>query len=135
MVAESLVLVDRCGCGSSGDRRGRQLVVEAPSDVLGPSLPAIRPPGVAFFGRLRVKVAIRVDPARILKNLGDPGAFFRKKAGIFSIGFPVFQIDFALSDIPVCTDDNLTSALSQLDQMWIKDVEKTELGLLSLWRA
>src|SRR4051812_45963818 len=59
VVGEALLLVDRFLACLRRDARRRDLVVDAPADVLRPGLPAVRPPGVLV--RLRVDSAEHVD--------------------------------------------------------------------------
>jgi hypothetical protein len=48
VVAEPLFLVDRCASCRCGDGGRGQLIVEPPTDIFGPGLATIRPPGVGL---------------------------------------------------------------------------------------
>ena len=112
MVGETLLLVDaRRYCLCSHTRCGN-LVVDAPTDVLGPGLAAIRPPGVGFqFG---MQFAEHIDEADFVEQLGEPGALFRQEAGILFVAAPVLQVFFGVGDVPVAADDDVAPALPQL---------------------
>lgn len=69
MVAKPLTLIDAGANRAFSQAFGRDLVVDSPSNVLGPSLPAIAPPSVPSVGCVRFNPTIGVQQ------------FFRVRAG------------------------------------------------------
>ena len=67
MIGETFVLIDTLRARLFGYARRGDLVVDAPTDVLGPSLTAVRPPGVLV--RFVVQGAEHVHPAEFIENL------------------------------------------------------------------
>ncbi len=113
MVAEALFLVDARGYRLCSHIRSGDLVIETPTDILGPCLAAIRPPGVGFeFG---VQFAEHIDEADFIEQLGEPGAFFRQEAGVLLVAAPVLQVFFGMGDVPVAAHDHVAPTVSQLD--------------------
>src|SRR5262249_1674822 len=72
VVGEAAVLVDARALRFRRDARRRDLVVDAPADVLLPRLAAVRPPGV--LPGPRVDAAEHVHPADAIEGLAEPGA-------------------------------------------------------------
>src|ERR1043165_5677209 len=99
VVGKPLRLVDRFLLRRRRDARGRDLVVEAPADVLLPRLAAVRPPGVLL--RLVVQAAEDVDETHLVEHARQPGALLGQEAGILLVGPPVLQVDLAVGDVPV----------------------------------
>ena len=54
MVAEPYVFENRRGLGGLGDVRGSNLIIQAPSHVVGIGLAAVAPPGVGGVGGRRL---------------------------------------------------------------------------------
>src|SRR5215467_11381517 len=79
VVGEALVLVDPRALRFRRDARRRDLVVDAPADVLLPRLAAVRPPGV--LPRPGIDSSEDIDPADAVEGLGQPFALLRKKPG------------------------------------------------------
>src|SRR5690606_37309129 len=76
MVAEPLLFVDARSLCRSGDGRGCNLVVDAPTHVIGACLSAVAPPCVGFARGLGVKPTIHVYPSQLIKHPCQPGPFF-----------------------------------------------------------
>src|SRR5690606_28853468 len=92
------------------DARRRDLVVEAPPDVLRPRLPAVAPPGVALVGGVRVKTPIDVDPADLVEDPGEPRALLGQEARVLLVAAPVLQVLLHVCDVPVAAQDDLAAA-------------------------
>jgi hypothetical protein len=65
VVGETLGLVDRFAARELGDRRRRQMVVQAPAHVLGVGLTAVAPPRVTGLGGFRLELAVDIDQPRL----------------------------------------------------------------------
>src|SRR5688572_9196148 len=79
MVGKALRLVDRAALGGCSKRRRRDLVVDAPTHVLGPGLAAIRPPRVLL--RPAVDATEYVDPSELVENAREPRPLLRQETG------------------------------------------------------
>ncbi len=67
MIGETFVLIDTLRARLFGYARRGDLVVDAPADVLGPGLAAVRPPGVLV--RFVVQGAEHVHPTELAEYL------------------------------------------------------------------
>src|SRR5882724_9340341 len=114
VVREALRLVNRSLPRLCRDARGRDLVVDAPADVLRPGLSAVRPPGV--LPGPRVDAPEHVDPADPVERLGEPGALLGEKSRVLAVSAPVLEVDLLVGDIPVAADHDLAAAVLQLLQ-------------------
>src|SRR5213075_1125093 len=112
MVGKAPVRIDRSRPGFRGDRRGRDLVVDPPSDVLCPRLPAVRPPRVAI--RARINPAEDIDEPELVEHAREPRTLLGQEAGILLIAAPVPEIDLAVRDVPVAAEDDLSPGVAQL---------------------
>src|SRR4051812_5643340 len=74
VVREPLRLVDRLLPRLRCNTRSRNLVVDAPADVLFPRLAAIGPPGVLVG--LAVQLAKDIDEAQLIEHTCEPGSLF-----------------------------------------------------------
>ena len=83
------------------------MVIDAPTDIFGPGLTAVRPPGVLVFQL--VDFAKRVQVPHIIEQRIQPCTLFRQEPGVFPVAAPVFQIDVLVGDVPV-TADNVGAA-------------------------
>src|SRR4051812_15827891 len=108
VVREPLGLVDRFLARAGGDARRRDLVVDAPADVLRPGLAAVGPPGVLIG--LRVEAAEDVDIAQLVEHARQPGALLRQEARVLLVGLPVAQVDLPVRDVPVAAKDEFLAA-------------------------
>src|SRR5712671_1304505 len=104
VVGEALLLVDRLLHRSGGNSRGRDLVVDAPADVLRPALAAVGPPGVLVG--LGVDAAEDVDEADLVEHLREPRALLRQEARILLVRAPVAQVYFLVRDVPVAAQND-----------------------------
>ena len=107
--------------------------VDAPAHILGIGLAALAPPGVAGVTRFGVQRAEHIHPAAAVEFV-KPGALFGQKARVFEVALPVFQIDFAVGNVPVATDDDVALLGQQRLQQRVKGVEKHILERLPLFR-
>ena len=73
-----------------------------------------------------------IDEAELVEHLGQPLPLFRQEAGVLLIGAPVLEVDFAVRDVPVAAQDDLTPFCTQGSKEGQEGIEKTELGLLTL---
>src|SRR5690242_947049 len=105
VIGEAPRLVDRLLQRARRDAGRRDLVVDAPADVLLPRLAAVRPPCV-LLGAL-VQPPEHVDVAELVEHLAQPGALLRQKAGVLLVGLPVAQVDLPVGDVPVAAQDHL----------------------------
>src|SRR6185503_15115527 len=87
VIGESPVRVDRRRARRRGDTRRRDLVIDAPADVLRPGLAAIRPPGVLLG--LAIDPPKDVDKAQFVEYPREPRPFFRQEPGILLVAAPV----------------------------------------------
>src|SRR5882672_2748294 len=90
VVAETLRLVD---CGASGfgaDAGCGELIIDAPSHVLGPGLAAVGPPGVLL--RFLVEAAEHVHVAELVEHPRKPLALLWQEAGVLLVGAPVLEV-------------------------------------------
>src|SRR5687768_5282555 len=72
VVREAARLVDRLALRGRGDAGGGDLVVDAPADVLRPSLATVGPPGV--MPGLLVQLAEDVHESDFVEDVREPGA-------------------------------------------------------------
>ena len=78
MIGKAFVLVDRSGAQGRFEAGADDLIIDAPADVLGPSLATVRPPRVLI--RFRVQCPEGIDPAVLFENGVEPGAFLGEEA-------------------------------------------------------
>src|SRR5439155_24520159 len=97
--------------GRLSDIRRRDLIVDAPADVLRPRLATVRPPCVLLG--LGVDPAEHIDIAQLLEYPCQPRPFLGQKARILLIAAPVLEIDGLVRDVPVAAEDHLASSLCQ----------------------
>src|SRR5204862_4666673 len=100
----------------------RDLVVDAPADVLRPRLPAIRPPRV--LPGSRVDTPEHVDEAELVEHVREPRALFRQEAGILLVAAPVAQINRLMSDVPIAAQHDFPAARDELRKVWTKRLEE-----------
>ena len=136
VIGKALLLVHRDGARRRRQTRRGDLVVDAPTDILGPGLAAVRPPGVGLAGGLGQQPAMHIDPAQPIECGAQPGAFLGQEAGILLVRLPVFQVLLGMGDVPVAAEQDLAlrcaRLLRQALQLRAELVEETELGLLAL---
>ena len=83
-----------------GQRRRRQLVVDAPSRVVVERLPAPRPPGVRTRPR-PVQLPVHVDEAMGADPPVDLGLLLRQEARLAAVALPVLDVLRAVGDVEV----------------------------------
>src|SRR5438067_7173712 len=103
VIGKAPPLVDRLTHRGGSDRRGGDLVVEPPADILGPGLAAIGPPRVLVG--LFVQPPEDVDEADLIEHPAEPGALLGQEAGVLLVRAPVAQIDLLVRDVPVAAQD------------------------------
>src|SRR5215470_3285767 len=133
VIGKAPALVDSCGARRRGDARRRDLVVDAPTHVIRPGLPAIRPPGV--LPRLLVETAENVDETQFVKYAAQPRAFLGQESRVLLVAAPILEVDRLVRDVPVAAEDDLASGFSQLLQVRQERSKEAEFGLLSRRRA
>ena len=94
-----------------GNLRGTYLIIDAPTHVLCPCLPPVRPPGVLILARF--DGAEDIHPARFVKHPIHPLPLVWQKSGVFLVGTPVSQINLPVGDIPVATDDVISPVVRE----------------------
>ena len=70
MIREALFFEDTCPQCFGGGAWRRNLIVDAPTDIFGTCLAAIRPLGVSLARCIGMQVTIDVDPPNVAKYLG-----------------------------------------------------------------
>ena len=78
------------------------VVVNAPTDVIGARVAALAPPGVLL--------GVGVDEAEGVaefagEQIGQPRALLREEAAVFQVALPVFQVFFGVGDVDVAAED------------------------------
>src|SRR5579871_6055 len=130
VVREAGFLPDAGALRAPAERRRRDLVVDAPADVLDPRSAARRPPRVLLGARIHM--AEGVDEAHAPEQLVKPGAFLRQEAGVLLVGAPVLQVDLFVGDVPVAAQHVVAPAAPQPLEVRQELAEEAELGLLAL---
>src|SRR5271169_2764998 len=105
MIREAPVLVDRYGAGRGRYTRCGNLVVDAPANVVCPSLAAVRPPRVLLG--LRVNAAKNVDETQFIEHAREPRPFLGQETRVLLVAAPVLEVDRLMRDIPVTAKDDL----------------------------
>src|SRR3546814_15476229 len=94
VVGEARLAQDRTALQAIAQRRRHELVIDAPTDVVGARRATVAPPGVVLA--FRVERAVGVDPpapargraapsAVVADPAGEPGALGRQAAGLFVV--------------------------------------------------
>ncbi len=125
MVGEPSVAEDGRRLRAAREPRARDLVVDAPADVLRPRLAAIRPPGVLLG--TRVHLAERVHPLQLSEHAVEPGALLGQEARVLPVRPPVLQVDFLVRDVDVAAQDVVAVAPRELFQVRQEGVEEAVL--------
>src|SRR5262249_43010716 len=133
VIREALRLVYPRALRLRRDARRRDLVVDAPADVLRPRPAAVRPPGV--LPRPLIHLAEHVDPPHPVEGFAEPGALLGEEARVLAVAAPVLEVDLPVRDVPVAAEHELAPAGLQLLQDGHELVEEAELRLLALLRA
>src|SRR4051812_13916129 len=94
--------------GERRDAGSGDLVVDPPADVLGPSLPEVRPPRVARGPW--IEHAEDVDESVGLEDAREPFALLGRAAGPSAIAAPVREVDVLVRHVPVAADHELAPA-------------------------
>src|SRR5215467_12762975 len=128
VVREALRFVDARTLRFRGDPGRRDLVVDAPADVLRPGLAAVRPPGV--LPRPRVDAAEHVHPAGVVEGRGEPGALLGQEPRVLAVAAPVLEVDLLVRDVPVAAEHELAPARLEPSERRSELLEKAELRLL-----
>src|SRR5699024_3584119 len=130
VIGKVLAGIDFGRAPTLGQPRRRNLVVDAPADVVFTRPPALGPPGKAI--RLRIDPAEDIDHADRPEHLVEPSALLRQKTGVLEVVLPVLQIDFLVGDVPVATDDVVAIVPGQFFQVRAQALHTAELELLAL---
>src|SRR5450830_323207 len=133
MIGEALLLVDRRSFGLGSDTSSGDVIIDTPTDVIGPGLAAIAPPGIGFAGCGWMNHAIDVDQTEFIKQTREPGSLFGQEAGVLLIALPVLQINFLVGNIPVAANDNFAAARLEHLQVGQKHLHEAKFGLLALF--
>ncbi len=107
------------------------MVVQPPTHVLGVGLTPVAPPGVGLLGGGGLQLPVHVHQAGLVQQLRHPGPFLGQEAGVFTVAFPILQVNFLVRYVDVATQDELTLGL-EADQMRVKLGQKPEFGLLAI---
>ena len=129
MVRETLVLVDFGATRRTAQSSAADLVIDAPTDILGPGLATVRPPGVLVW--LCIDLPEAIDKTTRTKELVEPGTLFRQKAGVLLVGTSVAQVDGRMSDIPVTAQQVVAAILSEPVEVEAELIQEAELRLLA----
>jgi hypothetical protein len=109
MIRKALVFVhSRLFCAGRDTRRG-DLIIDAPPNIFGPGLATVRPPSVSVASGFGQQLPMHIDKTDFIEHLREPRALFRQEAGIFSIAFPVFEVNFFVGDIPVAAQNDFST--------------------------
>src|SRR5699024_10200885 len=79
-------------------------IIDTPSRVFFPGSEPIGPPGINLF-RIWIKIAERID-IPVFQKSGKLLSFFIRKAGVSTVCFGIFQIDFFVSHIEITAKNN-----------------------------
>ncbi len=123
VVRKTQALEDKGALGFVGQARGGQLVVNAPTHVLGIGLTALAPPGVGLVALLGIEVSVNIDLACGAQQLRQPGTLLRQKARVFQVALPVFEVNGVVGNVQVPHQDELP-LFGQGQQMGVDDVQK-----------
>src|SRR4030095_3602565 len=99
------------GSRAFGNARRRDLIIDPPADVVRVSLPEVAPPGVTLGPW--VEAAKHVHPSMLIEQARQPRPLLGQEPGVLLIAPPVFQINFAVRDVDVATQDELTPTFGQ----------------------
>src|SRR5213593_2069923 len=130
MIGKAPVLVNRHRMRRDRNAWGRDLVVDAPTDVLCPRLAAVRPPGV--MSGLLIDAAENVDEAQFVEDPRQPGPLLGQEAGVLLVAAPVLEIDRLMRDVPVAAENDLALLPAQLEQMRQELLKEAELRRLPM---
>src|SRR5690606_29791200 len=139
VVGEALLAVDRAGTQALAQRRGYELVVDAPADIVGARRAAVAPPGVVLA--FRMQHAVGVDPAAAGGHVGlllavgaqavEPVALLGQAAGVLLVGGPVADVQAAAHDVPVTAQHVVAAAGQPLVQDRPQPLHHLELVALA----
>ena len=117
-------------------RRGGQVVINAPAHVVGIGLAPVAPPGVACGGGLRLELAVHIAQAAtgriVAEQLVHPGALFGGKTAVFLVAAPVFNVFLRVRDIDVAAQNKVPLPF-QRHQVGMHGIQKAKLGRLPLF--
>src|SRR5690348_764704 len=105
MVRKTPLLVNGAALGRCREIGRGDLVVDTPSHVLRPSLPAIGPPGVLIGAAIEAPESIH--PTELVEDARQPLAFLGQEAGVLAVAAPVLQVDFLMRDVPVAAEHDV----------------------------
>ncbi|KAG1405811.1 hypothetical protein G6F59_012483 [Rhizopus arrhizus] len=115
---QALVAIDRAAAQAVTQARGDELVVDAPTDIVGAGGAAVAPPGVVLAGG--VEQAVGIGPAAAGGDIGglavvgaqrvEPVALFRQAAGVLLVGLPVLDVQRRTDDVPVAAQHVVAAA-------------------------
>ena len=125
--------MDRSRFRQRCQRRRRDLIIQAPSDIVGPGLATGTPPGVLLGSG--VEPAKDIDESDLVEDPGQPGPFFGQEPRVLLIRLPVLQVDCLVGDVPVTAQHDLPAARFQVSKMRLEGFDEAKLRLLALGRG
>src|SRR5580658_2043778 len=130
VVREAPLLVYGGTPRAAGHGGADHLVVDAPADVVGARLAAVRPPRVEVRSRAQLAEGVHVTgrPEQPI----HPGTLLGKEAGILLVRPPVPQINGPMRDIPVAAQDAAPAAAAQARQVRREGLQEAVLRGLPL---
>src|SRR3546814_4152427 len=140
MVGETRLAQDRTALQPVAQRRRHELVIDAPTDVVGARRAAVAPPGVVLA--FRVERAVGIDPAAhaagravaaavLADPAVEPGALGRQAAGVLLVRLPVLDVQRAAHDVPVAAQPVVAAAGQPLAEDRPQPVPGLELAALT----
>ena len=101
------------------------------TDVVGPGLAPVAPPGVALRTRIqRAKHIDKADARLGVEQPGHPGALFGEEPAVLLVAAPVLEVDRLVGDVDVAHQHELALCL-ELPQVRLDQREEAELRLLA----
>ena len=102
MVGEVFIGVNAGAFHLSSEILADDVVVNAPTDVIGARVAALAPPGVLL--------GVGMDEAEGVaefagEQIGQPRALLREETAVFQVALPVFQVFFGVGDVDVAAED------------------------------
>jgi hypothetical protein len=108
VVGKLLGLVDVNPARAGRKRCGGQVVVQAPTHVVGIGLPAVAPPRVAGVGGVGLQLAVHVHQAAFTRlTAWSSRRALGREAAVFLVAAPVLQIGFLVGDVDVAAQDEV----------------------------
>src|SRR5690625_3303488 len=130
VIGKARVTIDGTTLEPFAERRGDELVIDAPADVTLTRTSAVRPPSVVL--PLGIERAVAVHPAVFVHQRVHPRPLVGQAARVFLIAAPVPDVLLAAHDVPVAADDMLALAPPELLQVRQKGIHEALLGGLAM---